>query len=337
VPTLPALQLHNSTIYRWNRPCYGISNDSPHLRIECRAIPAGPSVVDEVANAAFWIGSVIGALSEFDDITDFLDFDDAKGNFLDAARQGLNATFTWANDETIGAKELIIERLLPLARHGLAAAGCNAVDIERYLGIIEERVAKCATGSQWLLRSLADMRGKGARTEQLAALTAATASRQHDGQPCHDWPLAQIEEGGGWKNNYLRVEQYMTTELFTVHEDELIDLVAFVMDRKQIRHVLVEDDSHQVVGLVSYRSLLRLLTRGQIGEPGLAVPVKEVMVRDPITIPPETPTTEAIEIMHRNRISVLPVVKSGKLVGTVGERDFMHIARQFLEERLRDE
>ena len=149
--------------------------------------------------------------------------------------------------------------------------------------------------------------------------------------------LARLEEGGGWKNNYLRVEQYMTTELYTVHEDELVDLVAFVMDRKQIRHVLVEDDAQKIVGLVSYRSLLRLLTRGQIGEPGLAIPVKDVMVRDPITIAPETTTTEAIELMHTNRVSVLPVVKDGNLVGTVGERDFMHIARQFLEEKLREE
>jgi CBS domain-containing protein len=99
----------------------------------------------------------------------------------------------------------------------------------------------------------------------------------------------------------------------------------------------VEDDYHEIVGLVSYRSLLRLLTRGQIGDPNIAMPVKDVMVRDPITVPPETPTTEAIELMHRNRVSVLPVVKAGKLVGTIGERDFMHIARQFLEEKLKDQ
>jgi CBS domain-containing protein/gamma-glutamylcysteine synthetase len=337
LPELAALQLHNSTIYRWNRPCYGKSNGLAHLRIECRAIPAGPTLTDEVANAAFWTGSLLGAVSEFGDITEYLDFDDAKSNFVDAARHGLDATFTWVNDESIAAKESILERLLPLARNGLSEAGVDVADIDRYLGVIEKRVASCATGAQWLLRSLAGMKGQGTSSERLAALTAATAVRQHDDRPVHEWELADLEEGGGWANNYLRVEQYMTTELFTVHENELVDLVAFVMDRKQMRHVLVEDDSHEIVGLVSYRSLLRLLTRGQIGEPGLAVPVKDVMVRDPITIPPETPTTEAIEIMHKNRVSVLPVVKHGKLVGTVGERDFMHIARQFLEEKLRTE
>ncbi len=337
VPRLAALQLHNSTVYRWNRPCYGVSDGEPHLRIECRALPSGPTVIDEVANAMFWIGAVLGVTAEFGDITEYLEFDDAKGNFLDAARDGLNATFTWANDETIGAKELVLDHLLPLARRGLAAMEIDSADVDRYLGVIEQRVELCHTGAQWLTKSLTKMKDHGTRFERLAALTAATAARQHAGTPGHEWPLARLEEGGGWKNNYLRVEQYMTTELYTVHEDELVDLVAFVMDRKQIRHVLVEDDAHKIVGLVSYRSLLRLLTRGQIGEPGLAIPVKDVMVRDPITITPETPTTEAIELMHANRVSVLPVVKDGKLVGTVGERDFMHIARQFLEEKLREE
>ena len=126
----------------------------------------------------------------------------------------------------------------------------------------------------------------------------------------------------------------MTTELFTVHEDELVDLVCFLMDKKHIRHVLVEDDSHRVVGLVSYRSLLRLLIHGR-AETSDTVPVKEVMVRDPITIGPETSTIEAIELMRTNRVSCLPVVKDGKLIGIVSERDFMPMARQLLEERLK--
>ncbi len=337
VPELAALQLHNSTIYRWNRPCYGTSQGRAHLRIECRALPAGPSPADEVANAAFWVGCVLGLAQEVDDVTEYLDFDAAKGNFVATARHGLDASITWLNDETIGAQELILQRLLPLARQGLTSARVDSSHVDRYLGIIQERVSRGGTGAQWQLRSLAQMRGHGTQAEQLAALTAATASRQHDRQLGHEWSPARLEEGGGWKQNYFRVEQYMTTELYTVHEEELVDMVAFLMDRKQIRHVLVEDDAQQIVGLVSYRSLLRLLTRGQIGEPGLALPVKRVMVRDPITVTPETPTTEAIRIMHENRVSVLPVVKGGKLIGTVSERDFMHIARQFLEEKLTEE
>jgi CBS domain-containing protein len=337
VPKLSALQLHNSTVYRWNRPCYGLLNGIPHLRIECRALPAGPTIPDEVANAAFWIGSVLGAVKECGDVTQFLDFDDAKANFLAAARRGLNAVFTWVSDESVEATQLVSERLLPMARAGLEEAGVDSDDIDRYLGIIRKRVDCGGTGAQWLLRSLQGMKEVGTRPERLAALAGAIAERQHSGKLGHEWEPAELAEAGGWRMNYMRVDQYMTTELFTVHEDELVDLVAFVMDRKQIRHVLVEDDEHQIVGLVSYRSLIRLLTRGQIGEQKFTVPVKDVMVKDPVTISPETPTTEAIELMHKHRCSVLPVVKNGKLVGTVGERDFMPIARHFLEQKLREE
>jgi len=337
VPALKALQLHNSTIYRWNRPCYGNSGGRAHLRIECRALPSGPTVVDEVANAAFWIGSVLSLASDFDDISELIDFDDAKGNFIAAGREGLNAMFTWFNDETIGARELVLERMLDRAGRGLRDAGVDDPEIEYYLGIVRERVESDGTGAQWMLRSLSQMKGEGVDAERLAALTGATVAHQSDGQPVHRWEPAELQRAGGWRENYLRVEQYMTTELFTVHEDELVDLVAFLMDRKHIRHVLVEDDSHQIVGLVSYRSLIRLLTRGQIGERTTTVPVKEVMVRDPITITPETATIDAIELMRKHRVSVLPVVKSGKLIGTVGERDFMPIARHFLQEKLRAE
>jgi CBS domain-containing protein len=337
IPKLSALQLHNSTIYRWNRPCYGLGNGSPHLRIECRAIPAGPTIRDEVANAALWIGSVLGIVSEFGDVTEYMDFDDAKANFLAAARRGLHAVFAWMNDESVDASELVVDRLLPIARQGLSEADVDSADIDLYLGVIRDRVNSSGTGAQWMLRSLQNMKDVGTRPERLAALAGAMAERQHSGQLGHEWPPAVLEDAGGWRKNYLRVDQYMTTELFTVHEDELIDLVAFVMDNKHIRHVLVEDDAHQIVGLVSYRSLIRLLTRGQIGEPGMTVPVKDVMVKDPISVPPETPTIEAIELMHKHRVSVLPVVKGGKLVGTVGERDFMPIARHFLEEKLREE
>jgi CBS domain-containing protein len=336
-PKLEALQLHNSTVYRWNRPCYGISHGIPHLRIESRSIPAGPSTTDEVANAAFWIGLVTGATEEWGDIRERMDFDDAKSNFLAAARHGVNSVFHWMDGETIKATDLVSHHLLPLARRGLTNAGVDANDIDHYLGVIESRVKSGQTGSQWLLRSLSNVKGKGTRAERLAALTAATAHRQHEGQLGHEWPLATLEEAGGWKQNYLRVEQYMLTDLFTVNEDESVDLVAFLMDRQKIRHVLVEGMEHQLVGLVSYRGLIRLIASGSARDTNLSMPVKDVMKKDLVTITPETATTEAIGLMRRNRFSILPVVKNGKLVGVVTEADFMPIASQLLEEKLKEE
>ena len=336
IPRLQALQLHNGTVYTWNRPCYGISDGKPHLRIECRVLPAGPTVLDEVANAAFWIGVVLGAKSQYGDITERLSFDDAKYNFLTAARQGLNAGFHWVDGQRVSAPELILETLIPLARAGLEAH-VDRAEIDKYLGVIHDRVESRGTGSDWMIRSLSEMKERGTRSERMTALTAAIASRQRERKPCHEWALARLEEAGGWTRNYVKVEHYMTTQLFTVQEDELLEMVAFLMERNQIRHVPVEDDQHRLVGLVSYRSILRMVAdMGSDGDKA-TTPVKMIMEKDPVCVTPETSTLEAIDLMRTKSVSCLPVLKGEKLVGLVTEADFMPIAYELLEKQLTEE
>jgi CBS domain-containing protein len=335
VPTLHALRLHNGTVYRWNRPCYGVTNGAPHLRIECRVLPAGPTVVDEVANAAFWSGFVLGAREAYGDVRARIDFADAKANFLAASRHGLEAGFRWLDGRAVGARRLILDEALPLARSGLAGVGVSSDDIDKYLGILHDRVETGVTGARWILRSLAGMKRHGTRTERLSAVTAGAIARQRgDARPCHEWEDADIHEAGGWRLNYLKVEQFMTTSLFTVHEDELVDMVAFLMDKKKIHHVLVEDDAHSLVGLVSYRSVVRLMAEGFDRATDDAPAVKTIMERDPVSVAPDTPTLEAIDLMRHHGVSCLPVVSEGKLVGIVSESDFMSIAYELLESRL---
>ncbi|TFG52030.1 MAG: CBS domain-containing protein, partial [Gemmatimonadales bacterium] len=321
-------------VYTWNRACYGIGNGHAHLRIECRLLPAGPSVIDEVANAAFWAGLMLGATEEFGDISHRLDCSDAKATFVAAGRLGLKAGFNWIDGQMVTAPELILSQLLPLARAGLESVAVDSSDIDRYLGVIEARVASRRVGAGWLLESLAAMSGKGSTAEQLAALTAAMVARQETRAPVHEWPLARLDESAGWEEAYARIEQFMDTDLFTVGKDELVDRVAFVMDRKQLRHVLVEDHDHKLVGIVSYRLLIRLLAEGGIPSEG-TMAVQEIMYPDPITVPPDMPTIEAIELMRAKRVSALPVVSHGKLVGLVSEQNFVGVAYELMMERLR--
>ena len=334
-PELQALRLHNGTVYRWNRPCYGVLDGVPHLRIECRVLPAGPTVVDEVANAAFWTGFVLGAREAYGDVRERIDFADAKANFLAAARHGLEAGFRWLDGKAVSARRLILDEAIPLARSGLAGVGVAEADIDKYLGVLHERVEAEMTGARWILHSLAGMKGHGTRTERLSAVTAGTIRRQKEKRPCHEWSLADIAEAGGWRLNYLKVEQFMTTSLVSVHEEELVDMAAFLMDRKKIHHVLVEDDAHSLVGLVSYRSVVRLMAEGFDRATDDAPAVKEIMVRDPVSVAPDTPTLEAIDLMRQHGVSCLPVVSEGKLVGIVSESDFMSISYELLEARLR--
>src|SRR5699024_437216 len=139
-PQLSALQVHNGTIYRWNRPCYGISNGKAHLRIENRVFPAGPTVIDEIANTAFWLGLLNKMDDYYPDIRKVMNFKNAWHNFVAAAKLGLETSFRWIDNQQISAKDLITKELLPVAREGLEKASLRPADINRYLNIIESRV-----------------------------------------------------------------------------------------------------------------------------------------------------------------------------------------------------
>jgi CBS domain-containing protein len=339
-PKLKALQLHNSTVYRWNRACYGISEGKPHLRIENRVLPAGPSVLDEVSNAAFWLGLMQICPRVYGDVKDKLPFEDCRANFVAAARRGLAAQLTWLNGKEVPVTDLILDELLPMARTGLEQAKIDPADIDRYLGVVEERVRSRQTGAKWQLASLDRMKGKGTLSQQLCALTAATIEHQLTNTPGHEWPLANLASARAMTQSYMSVEQIMTTDVYTVNQEELLELVARIMDWKNIRYVPVEDDQLHLVGLISHRAMLRYLARDVEGPPDRNVPVKQIMHRlqdDLVTISPETLTIDALEKMRAHRVGCLPVVKDDRLVGIVTERDFMRIAAQLLEQQLRAE
>ena len=338
-PELDALRLHNGTVYRWNRPCYGVNDGKPHLRIENRVLPAGPTIQDEMANAAFFFGLMAAFSDGPEDIASCLHFDDAKTNFLAAATLGLNAQFRWLDDKAIPAGELILNDLVPRARDGLLSRDIEPNDVENYLSIINDRVKTGQTGSLWQTRSVVLMEDHATNAQCTTALTALIFKHQKQGDPVHTWPIEKPDEDEMMSfGNYLRVEQLMTTDLYTVSEDEGIELVLNLMDWQKIRHIPVENSEHQLVGLVSYRSLIRLFaqaTRG--GGEDLPTGVRQIMNTELITATPETSTLDAVRLMTENRIGCLPVVRDqvdNHLVGILTERDFMRISRELVEDEL---
>jgi CBS domain-containing protein len=273
---------------------------------------------------------------EFDDVSKVMSFDDAKGNFVSAARLGLQANLTWFHGREYSAQQLIQEVLLPMARAGLENARLDSGDIDRYLGIIAERCRRGRTGSRWALDSVAAMGEKGTKDQRMTALVRATIARQEGDAPVHTWELADTGEFEGWKESYVQVGQFMTTDLFTVHPEDVVDLAASLMDWRHIRHVPVEDNEGRLVGLVSHRMLLRLVGQGMRGAQRTPVAVKDIMRKEPITVTPGTPTLEAIELMRRHKVGCLPVVDGKRLVGIITERDLIHVAATLLEQHLRE-
>ena len=333
IPSLNALRLHNGTVYRWNRPCYGVHNNIPHLRIENRVIPAGPTVLDEVANAAFFFGMMSGMTEQVTDIRELLTFPDVKANFLGAARDGIRAQMNWFNDTHLPAKQLILEQLLPLAREGLQEAGIDQDDIDRYLGVVRDRVVMRRTGARWALESLEEMKDSGTQDQRLRCIVSSMVEQQSSGKPISEWKLADYCVEQDWRDSYLTVGQFMTQDLFTVRPDDIVDFAATLMDWRHIRHVPVESDTGKLVGLVSHRALLRLMAQGRVGKE-LSVTVEEIMNADPLTVTPDTPTVDAIRLMRENHLACLPVTRGSKLVGIMTEHDLLIVASHLLESYL---
>ncbi len=334
-PCFKALRLHNGTVYRWNRACYGVNEGVAHLRIENRVLPSGPTILDEVANAAFFFGLLSGLSHDIPDVRKRMKFSDAKTNFLAAARRGLGAQFSWFDGRNYSAQDLILEELLPEARRGLLEVDIDPEDVDRYLNVIEERVRRGATGSDWALRSLEMMGDKGTADQRMKALSRGQLRHQLEEKPVGTWEPVDLEDAPDWRESYQTVGQFMTTDLFTVRPEDLVDFAASLMDWEHIRHVPVEDNQGMLVGLVSHRALLRMVAEGKSSELE-PVAVSAIMKTNPVTVEPDTKTLDAIRMMRDKRVGCLPVVEKGRLVGIVTERDLVYVAAKLVEEQLKN-
>ncbi|HEY2315749.1 MAG TPA: glutamate--cysteine ligase [Streptosporangiaceae bacterium] len=188
-PQLSELTLHNGTVYRWNRPVYAVEDGLPHLRVENRVLPAGPTVVDVVANAAFYYG-LVRALAETErPVWTQMSFAAAADNLIEGSRHGIDARVYWPGTGEAPVTELTLRRLLPQAREGLRQWGVDAEDADRMLGIIEQRCLTGRTGATWQIEAVRTLeRGKADRREALRRMTQGYIERMASNRPVHTWP-----------------------------------------------------------------------------------------------------------------------------------------------------
>jgi len=329
LPLLRALQVHNGTVYRWNRACYGLQEGVAHLRIENRVLPAGPTVCDEVANAAFFFGLMYRLPKVFPEVSGLMEFEQAQLNFAAAARSGLESQLFWPGSGLRPARALIQCELLPLARSGLEEAGVAKADIETYLGIIEERVSTGRTGASWIMSSVTSMRGER-REKVLSALTRATIERQWAGDPVHRWAVARLDEGQLLSGDSVKVEEAMTTDLLTVRPEEPLEMARALMEWRQVHHLPVEADSGELLGILSLDRVVALLTGESHGD---GLPVGDVMEPSPWTIGPERSIREAAATMARENADYLVVVEDGRAAGILTRIDIQRVAPELMESR----
>lgn len=319
IPELSALKLHNGTVYRWNRPCYGVADGVAHLRIENRYLPAGPTVNDEVANFAFWVGLMKGMPEHFKEIWNKMDIEEARNNFIKAARYGIESEFLWMGKQ-VCAKNLLLNELLPIARNGLQKVGIDKVDMQKYLGIIENRI-QGVTSSQWMTKNFRMLKQNHSIDDALVNLTSEIYNNQITSKPVSEWPNIKDEKKHFIDAAYESVNQIMTTDLYTVNENDLVELVYYVMQWTNISHMPVENKYDELVGIITNDDL----TKKWIDKKDETITVKELMVKNPMTVSPTTNVHSAKKIMDEKNISSLPVIVKNKLVGIITRKDLLKI------------
>jgi hypothetical protein len=194
IPQLSELRLHNGTVYRWNRPVYDVVETEgvarPHLRLENRVLPAGPTVIDMLANSAFYYG-VLRSLSEAEDpLWTRMSFAAAQANFVEAARVGMAARLYWPGLGKVPAQELVLDTLLPMAHEGLRKWGVDVEVRDRFLGVIEGRAKTGRNGARWQVSTVRALQDGGlTRPAALAEMLRRYCEHMHANQPVHTWGL----------------------------------------------------------------------------------------------------------------------------------------------------
>lgn len=317
IPKLRALQLHNGTIYKWNRPCYGVSKGVPHLRIENRYLPSGPTAQDEIANLAFWVGLMSNMPEQFKGNWNNVSFEDSKENFYKAAMWGIQSGMVW-DGKLMSARNMILDILLPMAREGLEKNNIDTKDIDENLSIIEARATGYLTGSRWIVKSYRNLKKELGREEAAVALTGIMYNRRKSGMNAHEWDIGSIDEVGDLEIHFDIVGSIMSTDLITVMENDLAELVLKVMDWRDIRHLPVEDSRGNLKGIITKKRLIRYLEDEKNDPLSTAA---DVMDKNPITIGPNDDLKYAMLLMMDKGISCLPVVAKNQLIGIITDKD----------------
>ena len=196
VPELSELRLHNGTVYRWNRPIYDTARGRPHLRVENRVLPAGPSIVDTLANSAFYYGALRTLAREDRPLWTKMSFVAAEENFVAGAREGIDSRLFWPGRGEVPATELVLRHLLPMANDGLAEWGVSQAVRDRYLSVIEGRCLTGMNGASWQVETVRRLEQRGlGRLEALREMLVGYSANMHANEPVHTWELPSVQGG----------------------------------------------------------------------------------------------------------------------------------------------
>ena len=319
-PKLMALNLHNGTLYKWNRLCYGVHDNIAHIRIENRYIPAGPSVKDEIANALLWVGVMQGMPKQYEKIWRKMPFNDARGNFINAARTGMDSYFNWFG-KGMSAKKLLETVLIPMAKEGLLKSNIDETEIDHYLEIIQKRIDTNTTGSKWLIRNKRTLRAEFSNYESNVILTENIHKNQQENIPISEWKPVEFYKNDSQKK-YDKVYKIMSTHLYVVHENDLLKLVSKIMEWKKVHHIPVVNSRNRIVGIIDKSQLEEIDFSSKNTFKTIA---KNIMNTNFGIANPDMSYQTAKNIMNSKKNTAIVVVNGDLLVGIITKSDFEKI------------
>jgi CBS domain-containing protein len=315
IPKLAAMNLHNGTVYRWNRPCYGSAGGKAHVRIENRYIPSGPSVDDEMANFVFWVGLMKGRPKEFDDMPSAMDFRDAKANFLRAAKEGADCMVKWKG-KSMPVRELLAGEFMEIAKAGLKNTKVDQAEVDYYLGIIEKRI-KGQTAAEWMVEHYRKLQEVMQKSDALIALTQTIHIHQRDGIILEKWPKKLQAEA--FPTSAQKLRHIMSTSLVCLSPKDNAELSLRLMKWRDIHHLPIVNDDNHLVGLLTMRHLRQYWDKLENTNENILV--EDIMIKNVLSAEGSMQIDEASDLMIRNDIGCLPIVKGKELIGIVTNKD----------------
>jgi CBS domain-containing protein len=224
---------------------------------------------------------------------------------------------------------------LPIAREGLKNRNILSEDIDKYLGIIEERVKRHTNGARWILRTFTKFKKETSVDESLTTLTAAIFHNQSQSKPVHEWEIPELGQFDKYDPSQLLVEEFMSKDLITVHKEDILEYALSLMDWNNLDFLPVEDSQGNFFGIVTLKAIMQQLSLKHSDKQVLTV--ESLMTIDPVNVGPETGISEVIELMKGNLLKVLPVLKDGELVGVISEKNFVDMSRRLIQRLSQEE
>ena len=276
-------------------------------------MPSGPTLVDEIANFAFWVGLMKGIDPADRKFWRHVDFREAKDNFIRAARTGMHSVLMWKG-EAYDVQRLILDKLIPLSWKGLERNGVAKKDIEKYLGIIRKRVESRQTGAEWQIHRFRTLLKKNNSNCATRQLVRDMLWYQESNIPVHEWEVDTRVVVSAPEKEIL-VEDLMQTDIFSVNEEVSIQVALQVMDWKEIHHLPIENHNKDLVGSVTKHQI------GDMSQSEQSSPLKEVMNKEMPIVKITDTIGQVMATMKDHKEDYVLIVEDGKLCGILTEAD----------------